>query len=211
MVISLVGLLVFATGVVMTLCGLVWDLSINFDCAPWRVALEEALAAAAKGTDPQTVPLTCPFYASEPADTQCIACGTVVSRSGLHEARCGGAASRLRRTTELTLRAPRNATRAATPQDKVTSLNEIVLDWGRAMEARNPAFAPPPAAQVLTRDDAGLRFPKSQAVERKDDVRLARADLDAALDFTGNFTMCQVSKCCIGASSFDLRQICVAC
>ena len=104
MVISLVGLLVLATGVVMTLCGLVWDLSVNFDCAPWRVAQEEALAAAAKGTDPQSVPLTCPFYASEPADTQCIACGTVVSRSGLHEARrrrrfatrthCGADASR---------------------------------------------------------------------------------------------------------------------
>ena len=160
MVISLVGLLVFATAVVMTLCGLVWDLSINFDCAPWRVAQEEALAAAAKGTDPQSVPLTCPFYASEPADTQCIACGTVVSRSGLHEARCGAAASRLERTAALTLRAPRHATRATTPQEKVSSLNEIVLDWGRAMEARNPAFAPPPAAQVLTRDDAGARLPK---------------------------------------------------
>jgi hypothetical protein len=36
-------------------------------------------------------------------------------------------------------------------------------------------------------------------VERTDDVRLARCDLDAALDFTGNHAMCQISKCCIGA------------
>ena len=134
----------------MTLCGLVWDLSINFDCAPWRVAQEEALAAVAKGTDPQSVPLTCPFYASEPADTQCIACGTVVSRSGLHEARCCGAASRLGHTAALTLRAPCHVTRAAAPQEKVSSMNEIVLDWGRAMEARTAAIAPPHAAQVMT-------------------------------------------------------------
>ena len=154
-VISLVGLLVFATGVVMTLCGLVWDLSINFDCAPWRVAQEEALAAAAKGTDPQTVPLTCPFYASEPADTQCIACGTVVSRSGLHEARRGAAASRLALAAGLTLRAPRHASRAATPQEKVSSLNEIVLDWGRAMEARSAAFALPPPRRTAADVAAG--------------------------------------------------------
>ena len=89
-VISLVGFLTSACGAILVACGVWWDLSVNFDCAPWRVAHEEALAAAAKGTDPQSVPLTCPFYASEPAETQCGACGTVVSRSGLHEARASG-------------------------------------------------------------------------------------------------------------------------
>ena len=40
--------------------------------------------------------------------------------------------------------------------------------------------------------------PCQQAVERTDDVHLARCDLDAALDFTGNPGMGQVNKCCIG-------------
>ena len=87
MSISLVGLLCCAAGALLLYCGLWYDLSVNFDCAPWRAAQEEALACAAAGTDPQSVPLTCPFYASEPADSQCPACGTVVSRSGLHQAR----------------------------------------------------------------------------------------------------------------------------
>lgn len=79
--------MVAAASACLAAFGAWWDLSVNFDCAPWRVAQEEALAQAAKGVDPQTVPLSCPFYASEPADTQCIACGTVVSRSGMHQAR----------------------------------------------------------------------------------------------------------------------------
>ena len=96
----------------MLLCGLWWDLSVNFDCAPWRVGQEDALAAAAKGRDPQTVPLECPFYASEPAETQCPACGTVVSRSGLHEARRPARAAQAPHNHKLTLRVPRLLTRA---------------------------------------------------------------------------------------------------
>ncbi len=46
---------------------------------------------------------------------------------------------------------------------------------------------------------AALNTQRVQAVERTDDARLARCDLDAALDFTGNHAMCQISKCCIGA------------
>ena len=39
----------------------------------------------------------------------------------------------------------------------------------------------------------------SQAVERTDDTANARFELDAALDFTGNPALCQVSRCCLGA------------
>jgi hypothetical protein len=91
-----------AAGAAMIAWGLVWDLSVNFDCAPWRAAQEDALAAGlASGGDagcgdPQAVPLTCPFYAAEPAEAQCPACGTVVSRSGLHEARAAPRAWRRR-------------------------------------------------------------------------------------------------------------------
>lgn len=89
---SLVGVLTLFSGATLVAFGLVWDLSVNFDCAPWRAAQEEALAAAAAagkgGVDPQrAAALQCPFYALEPPEAQCPACGTVVSRSGLHEAR----------------------------------------------------------------------------------------------------------------------------
>jgi hypothetical protein len=83
-----------AAATLMIAFGLVWDLSVNFDCAPWRAAQEDALAAAGAGEDPQAAaPLQCPFYAAEPAEAQCPACGVVVSRSGMHEVRRAAAAS----------------------------------------------------------------------------------------------------------------------
>ena len=101
-----------ASGALLLACSLAWDLSVNFDCAPWRAAQEDALAAQCNaGRDPQNMPLTCPFYPGEHAEAQCIACGTLVSRSGLHEARgraarcCAAAGPVL--TSFVLLRAPR--------------------------------------------------------------------------------------------------------
>ena len=85
-VVGLVGILTVATGGVLTAFGAYHDLSVNFDCAPWRVAQEDALAAAATCGDPGAAPpLQCPFHRAEPAEAQCPACGTVVSLAGLHE------------------------------------------------------------------------------------------------------------------------------
>ena len=68
--------------------GVWYDLSVSLDMTPWRDDQDAALAAAlAAGTPPQGVDLRCPFYKGEALDTQCVACGTVVSRSGLHKVR----------------------------------------------------------------------------------------------------------------------------
>ena len=37
-------------------------------------------------------------------------------------------------------------------------------------------------------------------MKRTDDITLARLDLNNALDFVGNPGLCQVSRCCLGAS-----------
>lgn len=75
---TLAGCLLFATNIW-------WDLSINFDVAPWRAGQDGALTVTPGGAD--STPLECPFYRSENPEAQCCACGTLVSRSGLHEAR----------------------------------------------------------------------------------------------------------------------------
>jgi hypothetical protein len=157
-VISLVGVLGVASGALMIAYGLLWDLSINFDCAPWRAAQEDALAAAYAGGcggDPQAgLELTCPFYNNEPAEAQCPACGTVVSRSGLHEARAGAAAQQRRACAALPRPLTARAARRGAAQEKVLGLGEFVLDWGRAMQARGgrqPRAAPRKSARVVSR------------------------------------------------------------
>ena len=65
----------------------IWhDLSVSLDMTPWREGQDALLAEAlVSGTALEEVPLRCPFYKGELPETQCRACGTVVSRSGVHE------------------------------------------------------------------------------------------------------------------------------
>ena len=88
----------------------------------------------------------------------------------------------------------------------MTPIGDVVLDWGRATHVRSASPGALGAAQhggaaltscVSVRGSDHLML--LQAVESKDDVALARMDLDAALSFIGNPGLCQVSTCCIGA------------
>jgi hypothetical protein len=68
--------------------GIWYDLSVSLDMTPWREGQDAQLAdALVNGTPAQEVPLRCPFYKGEEPEAQCRVCGTVVSRSGLHEVR----------------------------------------------------------------------------------------------------------------------------
>lgn len=85
---ALSGMLCVLTASTLFYTGIWHDLSVSLDMTPWREGQDAALAEAlVNGTPPEEVPLRCPFYKGEPPEAQCRACGTVVSRSGLHEVR----------------------------------------------------------------------------------------------------------------------------
>lgn len=114
-VLALAGTCAFATSGLLFAFGLLWDVSVNFDVAPWKAAQEEEEEAArrtqgcagctadddrapagADGEWQQPLPaeaaaeaLRCPFYRAEAAEAACPACGCHVSRLAMHEARSG--------------------------------------------------------------------------------------------------------------------------
>ena len=130
---TLSAALLFYTGI--------WhDLSVSLDMTPWREKQDALLAeAVASGTALEEVPLRCPFYKGENPETQCRACGTVVSRSGVHEVcACEGGAGGSGLASPSTNGIRDGLTRAprARKQENVNSLGNLVLDWSRAMHVR---------------------------------------------------------------------------
>jgi hypothetical protein len=199
---SLTAALLFYTGI--------WhDLSVSLDMTPWREKQDALLAeAVASGTALEEVPLRCPFYKVENPETQCRACGTVVSRSGVHEVcACwgGGGQSGLALPSVNGLHLGLTRALRARKQENVNSLGNLVLDWSRAMHVRTACSVQHGALALTTTDVVAARI--TQAVKRTDDIALARIDLSNALGFVGNPGLCQVSRCCLGASA-AVRAIC---
>jgi hypothetical protein len=127
------------TASVLFYTGIWFDLSVSLDMTPWREGQDAQLAdALVNGTPAQEVPLRCPFYKGEEPEAQCRVCGTVVSRSGLHEVGyalawhfactvCCVTEVCRPRTVALT-----GCSAVLRAQEKVTPLGDLILDWGRA-------------------------------------------------------------------------------
>jgi hypothetical protein len=157
-VVALTSAAVFAALAALFATSVWWDFGVSLDLAPWRVGQECALAGAvvrgcsvapadaavrAEGDCAAdrvgcssvhfSPALTCPFYPEEPATQQCIACGTVVSKLGMHfEARRESGAVFPRPVDQSVLLRPL----MPASQNRLFSYGEIILDPGRAMRAR---------------------------------------------------------------------------